>query len=192
MPGICDTRRVHAVPILATSALRVLASDDSASRSLLASSVTAALMGLVFLGVGVLAYSGFWRWWARMKRPIVTMFYFPYLPLGIGWMGVGLLVLAAFILFPPPARLPVIYLGLFVEILAVCSAMWMPRALLPRWYRAAKGLHGSPSSDRRDPISAGSPSRTREGSGRAAQGDASVKDEAAVDDVVSRTFGSAD
>ncbi|WP_445337363.1 hypothetical protein [Clavibacter sp. CFBP 8614] len=183
---------MHAVPILAASALLALASDDSASRSLLASAVTAALMGLVFLGVGALAYSGVWRWWARMKRPIVTMFYFPYLPLAIGWLGVGLLIIGAFILFPPAARLPVIYLGIFVEILAVCSAMWMPRALLPRWYRAAKGLDGSTSSDRRYPISAGSPSPTQAGAGPAAQGGASGKDETAVNDAVSRTFGSAD
>jgi len=183
---------VHAVPILATSALRALASDDSASRSLLASSVTAALMGLVFLGVGVLAYSGLWRWWARRKRPIVTLFYYPYWPLGFGWMGVGLLILGASTLFPPAARMPVIYLGLFVEILAVCSVVWMPRALLPRWYRAAKGLDGSTPSDRRDPISAGGPSPTQAGAGQAAQGGASGKDETAVDDAVSRTFGSAD
>ncbi|WP_086517174.1 hypothetical protein [Clavibacter michiganensis] len=113
------------------------ASGDTSSLGIAAESL---VMAIVFLTIGALAFSGLWRWWARWKPPMLSIYYFPYLPLGIGWMGVGLVVMAAGLFLPRAIEMPVIYIGLAISFFGLVGFVFMPRALLPRWYRAAKGL----------------------------------------------------
>lgn len=168
-------------------------SGASGDTSSLGVAAEALVIDIVFIAIGVLAFSGLWRWWARWKPRFWTIYYFPHLPLGIGWMGVGLAVMAAGLLLPPAVEMLVIYFGVAISFFGLIGFGFMPRALLPRWYRAAKGL------DRRAPDASRGASVSRDPSTgqkvvERAEDDAAPPkgspDKAPVDEVMRKTFGS--
>ncbi|OUE24017.1 hypothetical protein BFL36_06515 [Clavibacter michiganensis] len=167
-------------------------SEDTSSMGTVAELL---VLSTICLTVGALAYFGLWRSWARWKRPVVSIFYFPYLPLGIGWAGAGLVVGAAALLLPSAAQMPVVYLGGAISILGLIGMGFMPRVLLPRWYRAAKGLNRRPSDASRGSGKSQHSSTGHAPVERAAQDAASpegTRGDVTMDEVVSKTFGSDD
>ena len=85
---------------------------------------------------GILAYRGIWRSWAF--RP---------LGYGIGFMPLYVAVAYAAIRVAEPALagdvkwLAAVFLciGIASMILAVISLVWLPRFLMPTWFRTARG-----------------------------------------------------
>lgn len=118
-----------------STAIVGMASASSQDASSLGIAARLLVPAIVFL-----AYSGLWGSWARWKPPAVSIYYFPYLPLGIGWTGVGLLLGAVGFALPPPAQMPLAFLVVAILVLGLIGMGFMPRVLLPRRYRAAKGL----------------------------------------------------
>ncbi|MFT2712695.1 MULTISPECIES: hypothetical protein [unclassified Clavibacter] len=153
------------------------------------------VMAIVFLAIGLLAFSGLWRWWARLKPPVVSIYYFPYLPLGIGWMGVGYAVMAPGLFLPPAIEMPVIYLGVAIVFLGLIGMRFMPRALLPRWYRAAKGLDRRAADASLGATFSRDSPNGRAGDERACPGAESptgTRDGVAMEEVMRKAFGSSD
>lgn len=102
-------------------------------------SLEIAFVALLMIGLGVAAYSGLWRAWSRTS--------FTY-PLGIGVMGVGLLVVAIGKLLDHGLESFVLGLGLAVVFVGACAMIWIPRVLLPDWYRARKQMRQAPRDDK--------------------------------------------
>jgi hypothetical protein len=99
----------------------------------LAASAPAAAAGLVLLLVGASAYAGFG------KPIVVTMLPKPYLSFGIGWMGLATMLMAvgAALIDSGPEALGVVIalLGMACFAVFLLSFVWMPRRLLPDWYK---------------------------------------------------------
>lgn len=198
MRGICETHQVLLLPTSAAYSLTAIlgmASASSQDSSTLGVAAELLVIATICLTVGALAFSGLWRWWARWKPPVVSIYYFPYLPLGIWWIGVGLVVMAAGLFVPPAIEMAVIYLGVAISFFGLIGFVFMPRALLPRWYRAAKGL------DRRAPDAPGgaaASSGSSSGQTAVVQADKvapsprGTQDEVPVDEAMRKAFGSAE
>jgi hypothetical protein len=101
--------------------------------------------GVGFTVAGVNAYSGRWRGWA-VKRYFTFVLY----PAGQSWalglalMGPGLLLVQVAALLPKPAGRPLGVLAIVLLLLGGIGLFYVPRPLLPRWYRAVKGLDRGP------------------------------------------------
>jgi len=95
------------------------------------------IVGLVLVAIGAAAFSGLWRAWSRTR--------YPY-PLGIGVMGVGLLVMSVGEVLPPLVSPVFMYLALGILVVGAMAMRWVPRAVLPAWYRSRMGM----DSDRAD------------------------------------------
>ncbi|MBF4622783.1 hypothetical protein [Clavibacter sp. VKM Ac-2872] len=95
------------------------------------------LWGAVAVVASVLAYSGVWRGWAR--TPVTAFGKVPF-PFGIGFFGVGILMTAIPFPIPYPANQILAYFALALMMFSVIGVLWLPRFLLPRWFKDEKGL----------------------------------------------------
>jgi len=95
------------------------------------------LLGVVFLVLGAVAYSGRWKGWMRVRRGFGSTIGFAWLWLGAAFLtaAVGLLVNP----YSPAAFAVLIGLAAILLLVAIMGAFWLPRFLLPRWYRAWRG-----------------------------------------------------
>lgn len=200
IPPICETQQVLLLLLpfsASSSSTAILGMTHASSQDASSVGIAARLLvpAIVFLTVGALAYSGLWRSWARWKPPVVSIYYFPYLPLGIGWTGVGLLLGAVALVLPPPAQMPVAFLVVAIVVLGLIGMGFMPRVLLPRWYRAAKGLDRRASDSSRGAAVSRDASAVRStvaGSEQDAPSPKGTRDGVPLEEVMRKTFGSAD
>ncbi|MDX6247382.1 MAG: hypothetical protein QOF10_742 [Kribbellaceae bacterium] len=93
-----------------------------------------AAAGVVLLLVGASAYAGFG------KPIVVTMWPKPYLAFGLAWLGLAALLMAlgTTLIDSGPEALGVVFslLALVCFAITLLSFFWLPRRLLPGWYRA--------------------------------------------------------
>jgi hypothetical protein len=95
------------------------------------------LLGVVFVVLGVVAYSGRWKGWMRVRRGFGSTIGFAWLWLGAAFLAaaIGLLVNP----YSPAAFAGLIVLAAILLLVAIVGAFWLPRFLLPRWYLDARG-----------------------------------------------------
>lgn len=95
------------------------------------------IVGLAFLAMGVLAYTGTWKGWIRVRRGYGSTIGFAWL-----WLGLSFTTASVALLFASASR------PLFTVLLAVAAVLlvvaivgffWLPRFLLPAWYRVLRG-----------------------------------------------------
>ena len=93
-----------------------------------------AVAGLVLFLAGASAYEGFG------KPIVVTMWPKPYLSFGLAWLGLAglLMALGSTLIDSGPEALGVVFslLALVCFGITLLSFFWLPRRLLPGWYRA--------------------------------------------------------
>lgn len=95
------------------------------------------LLGVAFLILGVVAYSGRWKGWMRVRRGFGSTIGFAWL-----WLGAAFLAAAIGLLanpYSPAAFAVLIGLAAILLLVAIVGAFWLPRFLLPRWYLDARG-----------------------------------------------------
>jgi hypothetical protein len=95
------------------------------------------LLGVAFLVLGVVAYSGRWKGWMRVRRGFGSTIGFAWL-----WLGAAFLAAAIGLLanpYSPAAFAALIGLAAILLLVAIVGAFWLPRFLLPRWYLDARG-----------------------------------------------------
>ncbi len=95
------------------------------------------LLGVAFLVLGVVAYSGRWKGWMRVRRGFGSTIGFAWL-----WLGAAFLAAAIGLLanpYSPAAFAVLIGLAAILLLVAIVGAFWLPRFLLPRWYLDARG-----------------------------------------------------
>lgn len=90
------------------------------------------VVGVVFVVLGVLAYSGRWKGWIRTARGFGTFMGFAWL-----YLGLALLVAGMAITLPAPAWLVAVLLGVAAMLLlvAIVGFWWLPSFLQPAWFR---------------------------------------------------------
>lgn len=95
------------------------------------------LLGVVFLVLGAVAYSGRWKGWMRVRRGFGSTIGFAWLWLGAAFLtaAIGLLVNP----YSPAAFAALIAVAAILLLVAIMGAFWLPRFLLPRWYRTWRG-----------------------------------------------------
>lgn len=107
-----------------------------AGREELSPNLALAVLGIPFAGIGALAYFGVWRRWAR--RHVYSPF--KLIPLGLWWMGVAFLVSGLTAAVPESMVGYVLLPCLAFGLVGFVGIVWLPRPLLPRWYKIEKGL----------------------------------------------------
>lgn len=93
--------------------------------------------GLVFLVLGVLAYSGGWKGWISVRRGFGSTMGFAWL-----WLGLAFTAGTAALLVQPSSRPAFFFLCAVAALLLVVSIIamfWLPRFLLPAWFRTLRG-----------------------------------------------------
>lgn len=101
------------------------------------------VLGVIFVTLGVAAYSGKWRSWSTwylLRR-------FRFAPLALGWGGIGLLAGVLGNVLPEPAAGIVRSSGLVLIMVGLIGMKWFPRFMLPRWYRIQRGFERRPHRD---------------------------------------------
>lgn len=95
------------------------------------------LMALLFVGGGIVAYTGVWKGWIRVRRGFGATIGFAWLWLGLAF-GVGTVAL----MVESASRSTFFVLIGFAAVLlliAIVGFFWLPRFLLPRWFRVLRG-----------------------------------------------------
>ena len=101
-------------------------------------------MSAIFICSGAAAYSGLWKGWLRIRRGYGATVGFSWL-----WIGLGLSVGVIGMQCASQLRLLFIVAGALAAILLVIGAVgmfWLPRFLLPRWYRVLSADFESPTA----------------------------------------------
>lgn len=91
----------------------------------------AALIGLIFVAMGVLAYTGRWKGWIRFRRGFGSTIGFAWF-----WMGVALTVASVALAVSslrPLFFVLIVVAGVFLVVAAI-AMFWLPRSLLPSWF----------------------------------------------------------
>ncbi len=100
--------------------------------------MTGGILGsVVFLLLGVLAYSGRWQGWISVRRGYGSTMGFAWL-----WLGLAFVAATAGLLAQPYSRLAFLILCAVAAVLLVVSVVamfWLPRFLLPTWFRVRRG-----------------------------------------------------
>jgi hypothetical protein len=124
------------IPTVAHPLVRLALAAAGAGREGLSPNLALAVLGIPFAGIGALAYFGVWRRWARRHV------YSPYklIPLGLWWMGVAFLVSGLTAVVPESIVGYVLLPCLAFGLVGFVGMVWLPRPLLPRWYKIEKGL----------------------------------------------------
>lgn len=95
------------------------------------------LLGAVFLVLGVVAYTGRWKGWIRARRGFGSTIGFAWL-----WLGAAFAMASVALLVESYSReVFFVLLGVAAVLLvvAIVGAFWLPRFLLPTWYRTLRG-----------------------------------------------------
>lgn len=91
----------------------------------------AALIGLIFVAMGVLAYTGRWKGWIRFRRGFGST-------IGFAWLWIGIAFTVASVALAVSSLRPLFFALTAVAAaclaIAVVAMFWLPRALLPSWY----------------------------------------------------------
>ncbi|MCC4248932.1 MULTISPECIES: hypothetical protein [Microbacterium] len=91
----------------------------------------AALIGLVFLAMGLLAYTGRWKGWIRFRRGFTST-------IGFAWLWFGAAATTASLAAAVSSLRPLFFLLVVISaallVITVVALFWLPRALLPSWY----------------------------------------------------------
>ena len=98
---------------------------------------------LIIVSISALAYTGLWRWWSKIPFMI---------PLGVGWVAGGQIIANTALLFDGPLGYAFLIGGTIVSFFGIYGMAFMPRPLLPQWYRLDLGIDPArvvPSTGRR-------------------------------------------
>jgi len=99
--------------------------------------VSAGFVGaVIFLAWGVLSYTGTWKGWIRVRRGYGSTIGFASL-----WLGLSFAVATGAFLMEPLSRPSFFVLsGLAAGLLivAIVGFFWLPRFLLPEWFRVLR------------------------------------------------------
>lgn len=90
-----------------------------------------ALMGLIFVAMGVLAYAGRWKGWIRFRRGFGSTMGFAWL-----WFGAAATMasLAVAVSSLRPLFFVLVAIAALLLVITIVAMFWLPRALLPSWY----------------------------------------------------------
>jgi hypothetical protein len=94
------------------------------------------VMALAFTVMGICAYTGVWKGWARVVRGFGTTIGFSWL-----YLGIGFTLMASALLFAESSRtLFLVLFGVAIAVLlfAVVAFWWLPPVLLPDWFKKAR------------------------------------------------------
>ena len=93
--------------------------------------------GLVFVLAGIVAYTGLWKGWIRVRRGYGSTIGFAWLWLGLSFSTAG----AAVLVDDSSRAASTILVGAagLLFVIAVVGFFWLPAFLLPRWYRILRG-----------------------------------------------------
>jgi hypothetical protein len=124
------------IPTVAHPLVRLALAAAGSGREGLSPNLALAVLGIPFAGIGALAYFGVWRRWARRHV------YSPYklIPLSLWWMGVAFLLSGLTAVVPESIVGYVLLPCLAFGLVGFVGMVWLPRPLLPRWYKIEKGL----------------------------------------------------
>ena len=97
----------------------------------------AALIGPVFVVMGVVAYSGAWKGWIRVRRGYGST-------MGFAWLWIGLaFTIAALAMaiegISRSAAMTLLIVAVVPFAVALVGFFWLPKFLLPSWYRVLRG-----------------------------------------------------
>ncbi|WZH36420.1 MAG: hypothetical protein PIR02_16910 [Microbacterium enclense] len=95
------------------------------------------LVGVLFLVLGVIAYTGIWKGWIRVRRGFGSTIGFAWLWLGAAFTTAAVAVLVQ--AYSRAAFFALLGVAAVLLIIAVVGAFWLPRFLLPAWYRTLRG-----------------------------------------------------
>lgn len=100
--------------------------------------VSAGLLGaLVFLAWGVLSYTGTWKGWIRVRRGFGSTIGFASL-----WLGLAFAVVTVAVFLESSSR-PIFFvlsgIAAALLVIAIIGFFWLPRFLLPEWFRVLRG-----------------------------------------------------
>jgi hypothetical protein len=98
---------------------------------------------LIIMSISALAYTGLWRWWSKIPFMI---------PLGVGWVAAGQIIANTALLIDGPLGYAFLTGGTVVSFFGIYGMAFMPRPLLPQWYRLDWGIDPArvvPSGGRR-------------------------------------------
>lgn len=93
--------------------------------------------GLVFVVAGIVAYTGLWKGWIRVRRGYGSTIGFASLWLGLSFSVAGVAVLVDD--YSRIAAMILIGVAGVLFVLAAVGFFWLPTFLLPRWYRVLRG-----------------------------------------------------
>ncbi len=94
-------------------------------------------VSILFLAGGIVAYTGLWKGWIRVRRGFGATIGFAWLWLGLGFaMGTLALLVEP---YSRPAFFALIGLGAALLVVAAVGFFWLPRFLLPQWFRVLRG-----------------------------------------------------
>ncbi|MDQ1136732.1 hypothetical protein QE410_001531 [Microbacterium sp. SORGH_AS 1204] len=100
--------------------------------------MTGGIVGsVVFLLLGALAYSGRWKGWIRVRRGYGSTMGFAWL-----WLGLAFAVCTVALLTEPysrPAFFVLCAAAAFLLVVSLVAMFWLPRFLLPAWFRVLRG-----------------------------------------------------
>lgn len=100
--------------------------------------MTGALLGaLIFLTWGVVSYTGAWKGWIGVRRGYGATIGFASLWLGLAF-ALGTVALAVES-FWRPAFFVLSGVAAILLVIAIVGFFWLPRFLLPKWFRALRG-----------------------------------------------------
>ena len=97
----------------------------------------AALIGPVFVVMGVVAYSGAWKGWIRVRRGYGSTMGFAWL-----WLGSAFTIAALAMAIDDvsrPAAMALVIVAVIPFLVAVVGFFWLPRFFLPSWFRVLRG-----------------------------------------------------
>lgn len=99
--------------------------------------IIGSLIAVVFVFAGVAAYSGRWKSWISVRRGYGSTIGFAFLWLGAAfWVG----SLAAAVAWTwRPLFVALLAIAAVFLVVAAVGFFWLPRVLLPRWFRELRG-----------------------------------------------------
>ncbi|MGC0370795.1 hypothetical protein [Microbacterium sp. SLBN-111] len=96
-----------------------------------------ALTGPIFLAMGIVAYSGVWKGWIRVRRGYGSTMGFAWF-----WLGLAFTIAALAMAIDDislPAAMTLLIVAVVPFLVALLGFFWLPRFLLPSWFRVLRG-----------------------------------------------------
>ncbi|MBM3717332.1 MAG: hypothetical protein FJW64_16710 [Actinobacteria bacterium] len=95
------------------------------------------IVGIAFLALGVVAYSGVWKGWIRVRRGYGSTIGFAWLWLGLSFTTAS--VATSMAAASRPLLLVLLAVAAVLLVVAIVGFFWLPPFLLPAWYRVLRG-----------------------------------------------------